>query len=147
MKADAEVLIRGYANQWKVAEPSDTSALIQRRVVILKIQGDAKDGYHLVMSPEGCFTADTWHETVEDAKDIAYRIFGVSPDQWDRGAKPYWPANQRHPPSDCLIHADRRSSAFSASRSPDMAHISLPEGVPGVRGLMAAYPETQVHLS
>jgi hypothetical protein len=83
MKADAEVLIRGYANQWKVAEPSDTSALIQRRVVNLKIQGDAKNGYHLVMSPEGCFTADTWHETVEDAKDTAYRIFGVSPDQWD----------------------------------------------------------------
>jgi len=28
-----------------------------------------------------------------------------------------------------------------------MAHISLPDGVPGIRGLMAAYPETQVHLS
>ena len=28
-----------------------------------------------------------------------------------------------------------------------MAHISLPEGAPGIRGLMAAYPETQVHLS
>jgi uncharacterized peroxidase-related enzyme len=28
-----------------------------------------------------------------------------------------------------------------------MAHISLPEGIPGIRGLMAAYPETQVHLS
>jgi uncharacterized peroxidase-related enzyme len=27
-----------------------------------------------------------------------------------------------------------------------MAHISLPDGVPGIRGLMAAYPETQVHL-
>jgi hypothetical protein len=83
MKADAEVLIRGYANQWKVAEPSDTSALVQKRVVNLEIQGDAKDGYHLVMSPEGCFTADTWHETVEEAKDTALQIFGVSPDQWD----------------------------------------------------------------
>ena len=28
-----------------------------------------------------------------------------------------------------------------------MAHISLPEGVPGIRGPMAAYPETQMHLS
>jgi uncharacterized peroxidase-related enzyme len=28
-----------------------------------------------------------------------------------------------------------------------MAHISLPDGVPGIRGLMTAYPETQVHLS
>jgi uncharacterized peroxidase-related enzyme len=28
-----------------------------------------------------------------------------------------------------------------------MAHISLPEGAPGIIGLMIAYPETQVHLS
>jgi uncharacterized peroxidase-related enzyme len=28
-----------------------------------------------------------------------------------------------------------------------MAHISLPEGVPGIVGPMIAYPETQVHLS
>lgn len=27
-----------------------------------------------------------------------------------------------------------------------MAHISLPEGVPGIRGLMTAYPETQAPL-
>jgi hypothetical protein len=35
----------------------------------------------------------------------------------------------------------------SQPRRSDMAHISLPDGVPGIRGLMAAYPETQVHLS
>ena len=28
-----------------------------------------------------------------------------------------------------------------------MAHIKLPEGVPGIVGPMIAYPETQVHLS
>lgn len=28
-----------------------------------------------------------------------------------------------------------------------MAHIDLPDGVPGIRGLLAAYPETQTHLS
>jgi uncharacterized peroxidase-related enzyme len=28
-----------------------------------------------------------------------------------------------------------------------VAHISLPEGAPGIRGLMAAYPETQKHLN
>src|SRR5580693_1846910 len=28
-----------------------------------------------------------------------------------------------------------------------MAHITLPEGVPGIVGPMIAYPETQVHLS
>ena len=28
-----------------------------------------------------------------------------------------------------------------------MAHITLPEGVPGIVGPMIAYPETQTHLS
>ena len=82
MKSVVEVLIRGYGNSWKLAEPSDTGDLIQRRVVKLEIQGDGKDGYHLVMSPEGCFTADTWQESLEDAKDTAHRIFGVWSDEW-----------------------------------------------------------------
>jgi hypothetical protein len=82
MKAVTVVPIRGYSNAWKVAEPSDTGNAIQKRVVTLEIQGDGKDGYHLLMSPDGCFTADTWHETVEDAMDTAYRIFGVPADRW-----------------------------------------------------------------
>ena len=28
-----------------------------------------------------------------------------------------------------------------------MAHIKLPDGVPGIVGPMIAYPETQIHLS
>jgi hypothetical protein len=82
MKAIAVVPIHGTANAWKVAEPSDPAANVQERAVTLEIQGNAKDGYHLVMSPAGCFTADTWHETVEDAKDTAHRLFGVPPDSW-----------------------------------------------------------------
>ena len=82
MKTIVEVLIYGCGDAWKVAEPSDTSALVQRRRVELEIQGDGKNGYHLVMSPEGCFTADTWHETLEDAKDTAHQIFGVGPGDW-----------------------------------------------------------------
>jgi hypothetical protein len=82
IKAVAVVPIRGYSNTWKVAEPSDTGDTTQNRVVNLEIQGDGKDGFHLIMSPDGCFTADTWHETLEDAKDTAYRIFGVPADGW-----------------------------------------------------------------
>lgn len=74
--------IRGSGNAWKVAEPSDPPASVQERVVTLEIQGNAADGYHLVMSPAGCFTADTWHESVEDAKDTAAEVFGVLPDEW-----------------------------------------------------------------
>src|SRR4051794_29567181 len=88
LKADAEVLIRGYGNAWKVAEPSDTGPLVQRRKVELEIQGGGKDGYPLVMSPEGCFTADTWHEMVEDAKDTAFEVFGVPNDGWRQAIQP-----------------------------------------------------------
>ena len=55
VKATAEVLIRGHGNAWEVAGPSDTSPLEKRRVVELAIQGNGKEGDHLVMSPEGCF--------------------------------------------------------------------------------------------
>ena len=82
MRAVTVVLICGTPNAWKVAEPSDPPAPVQEREVTLEIIGNARDGYHLLMSPTGCFTADTWHETVEDAKDTAHRIFGVPSDGW-----------------------------------------------------------------
>ena len=82
MKTRIVALICGTSNCWKVAEPSDPAATTQERVVSLKIQGDAKHGYHLVMSPEGCFAADSWHPTIEDALDTAQRLFEVRPDEW-----------------------------------------------------------------
>jgi hypothetical protein len=82
MKAIVVVPIRGTSNAWKVAMPSDPAATVQEREVTLEIQGNARDGYHLLMTPTGCFTADTWHETVEDAKDTAHRVFAVPPDGW-----------------------------------------------------------------
>ena len=82
MKAVAVVPIRGTSNAWKVAEPFVPPAQVHERKVTLEIWGNPRDGYHLLMSPAGCFTADTWHETVEDAKDTAQRLFGVPPEGW-----------------------------------------------------------------
>ncbi len=82
MKTVVVVPIRGQGNAWKVAEPSDPPARVQDRVVTLEIQGNAAEGYHLVMSPAGCFTADTWHASVEDAKATAAKLFGVPPQEW-----------------------------------------------------------------
>lgn len=82
MRAVAVVAIRGTCNAWKVAESSDPPNLVQERTVALEIQGNVRDGYHLLMAPAGCFTADTWHETVQDAKEAALRLFGVPPDGW-----------------------------------------------------------------
>ncbi len=82
MRAVVVVSIRGFANVWKVAESSDPPAKVQERTVELEIQGNEAEGYHLIMSPDGCFTADTWHESVEDAKDTAKEAFGVGLDEW-----------------------------------------------------------------
>jgi hypothetical protein len=82
VKAVVVMPICGSGNAWKVAEPSDPPAGVQEREVVLEIQGDAANGYHLVMSPAGCFSADTWHESAEDAKAAAAEVFGVAPDGW-----------------------------------------------------------------
>jgi hypothetical protein len=82
MRAVAAVPIRGSGNAWKVAGPSDPPDRAQEREVTLEIRGNAADGYHLVMSPSGCFTADTWHETIGDAKATAAQLFGVPADGW-----------------------------------------------------------------
>jgi hypothetical protein len=82
MKAVVFAPIRGWGNRWGVARPSDPPERVQRRVVKLEIQGDGAGGYHLVMSPEGCFTADTWHQNVDDAKETAAEWFGVPSDGW-----------------------------------------------------------------
>ena len=82
MRTVVVVPICGAGNAWKVAEPTDPPAMVQEREVALEIQGNASNGYHLVMSPAGCFTADTWHESVEDAKATAAELFGVSLGGW-----------------------------------------------------------------
>jgi hypothetical protein len=83
VRAVVVVPIRGSGNAWKVAGPSDPAARVQERMVTLEILGDAESGYHLIMSPTGCFTADTWHESVEDAKATAAEVFGVPPNEWE----------------------------------------------------------------
>jgi hypothetical protein len=82
MKAVVVVPICGSGNAWKVGEPSDPPVRVKKRPVTLEIQGDAQNGYHLVMSPEGCFTADTWHESIAEAKATAEEHYNVPPDGW-----------------------------------------------------------------
>ena len=82
MRAVVTVPICGSGNGWKVAEPSDPLGRVQSRQVTLEIQGSATNGYHLVMSPAGCLTADYWYESVAEANESAAEIFGVAPDGW-----------------------------------------------------------------
>lgn len=48
----------------------------------LEIEGDAINGYHLVKSPEGFFTADNWYQTLDEALASALAVFGVAARDW-----------------------------------------------------------------
>ncbi len=50
--------------------------------VELEIQGDDARGYHLVISPAGFFTADSWYETLTDAYEAAVELFDIAPKAW-----------------------------------------------------------------
>jgi len=50
--------------------------------VELEIQGDEENGYHLVMSPAGFFTADEWYKSKEDALAAALELFGIPAGKW-----------------------------------------------------------------
>jgi hypothetical protein len=84
MKAVVVLPIRSSRHAWTLAKPSDPPSRVQEREVKLEIQSDGANGYHLVMSPAGCFTADSWHESIEDAKAAAAEAFGVPPDGWEQ---------------------------------------------------------------
>lgn len=78
--ASVRIAISGGRDAWKIAEPNDPQVL--ERDVRLEIQGDDRGGYHLVLTPEGCFTADTWHETLAEAIEEAANRFGVLKSAW-----------------------------------------------------------------
>ena len=50
--------------------------------VSLSIEGDEKNGYHLIKSPEGFFAADDWYQTLDEAKIAAHDQFGITSDAW-----------------------------------------------------------------
>ena len=72
----------GTRNSWSLEQQKGHSRKTEGCAVLLEIQGDEKDGYHLVMSPDGFFTADSWHETRQDAINAAWELFGVNESQW-----------------------------------------------------------------
>jgi hypothetical protein len=84
MKASATVKIWGTTNCWKVATTTDPAEYVQERFIELEIQGDETNGFHLNVSPAGCFTADSWHPTIGDAMETAERLFGVERAAWNK---------------------------------------------------------------
>jgi len=76
------VTIWGTSNAWSLLPDPNKNEPSTECEAYLEIQGNEKDGYHLVMSPNGFFTADNWYETKKEAIDSAEELFGVKESEW-----------------------------------------------------------------
>jgi len=82
------VRITGEPNSgWSAADPDDLNAVEMEFDFFVTSDGDAN--YLLVYeSIDGRYCADTWHETVEEAKRCAKEAFGLEFEEWsDASAK------------------------------------------------------------
>ena len=74
--------IWGTGNAWNLEPGPDRSEPVTECEVLLEIEGDDKTGYHLVISPEGFFTADYWYASRKEAMQSATKLFGVAESEW-----------------------------------------------------------------
>lgn len=81
MTAHTKCRVFGTRDSWSLA-PHRGFAEGRECEVDLEIEGDEKNGYHLVMSPAGFFTADAWYESKDEALTAASELFGVAPGKW-----------------------------------------------------------------
>lgn len=82
--AQTKTEIYGTKNSWSLSPHQGYSIDSTLCNIDLEIQGDDKNGYHLVMSPEGFFTADHWYQTLEEALNNANELFNVDKNEWKK---------------------------------------------------------------
>lgn len=77
--------IVGTRNAWHLDEDQrreDHRRPVTECKVLLEIKGDEQNGYHLIITPEGFFTADHWYRTQQDAMSNAEELFGIVAKDW-----------------------------------------------------------------
>jgi hypothetical protein len=87
LHARTTVRIFGTRNAWSLAANGRSEADGRNVLVSLEIQGSPRNGYHLVMSPDGFFTADSHYDTLDEALDAGSELFGVAHDGWSSNAR------------------------------------------------------------
>jgi hypothetical protein len=85
LNCTVQARIRRLKGGWKVADQDDDSQYVSTLTVDLSIIGDGKNGFHMVMQPEGLFAADTHYDSIQAAKDDAAECFGVVDSDWKDG--------------------------------------------------------------
>jgi hypothetical protein len=87
LRAEAQAVVFGTHSAWSLAWHRGYERVGTQCRVVLEIQGDEQNGYHLVLSPDGFSTSDGWFAELADARRSASELFGVEPDQWRDGGR------------------------------------------------------------
>ncbi|MDG2381931.1 MAG: hypothetical protein P8N76_09670 [Pirellulaceae bacterium] len=82
--SSTRIRVWGRKNAWSSSPDSGYRGPGSECDIKLEIEGDDKNGYHLIMSPDGFFTADTWIQTLEEAIRDGEERFGIAPQDWKR---------------------------------------------------------------
>ncbi|QDT27003.1 hypothetical protein Pan153_11930 [Gimesia panareensis] len=81
--ATTKARVYGTPNAWRFADQARDGELFQDCKVRLEIQGDDEGHcFFLIVSPEGFFTSDRWHETLQAAQERARMLLGVTRADW-----------------------------------------------------------------
>lgn len=84
LRARTVARVWGSKNAWSLAAPKGREATSRECDVEVEIQGDERNGFHLVMRPQGFFTADTHSPTLEDVLSQARELFGLEEGDWSK---------------------------------------------------------------
>ena len=83
LKASAVARVWGTRNAWSLTPPKGSAGAGVQCNVAVQIESDKRSGgCHLIMAPEGFFTADCFYETIDEAKADALELFGIKASDW-----------------------------------------------------------------
>ena len=80
--ATTHARVYGTSDAWRFFNQARAGETFQKCNIQLIIEGDDESRYFLIVSPEGFFVADTWHESLDAAQDEAERVLGVTREDW-----------------------------------------------------------------
>jgi len=76
------LIIYGTSNSWSLTETKATPNNVNSANTSIYFEGNDKEGYHLVISPEGYLTADSWYESKKEVIEAAKELLNISELEW-----------------------------------------------------------------
>ena len=80
--AKTRTQVWGNRNAWSLARPDQSFSPATECEIVIEIQGDTKNGYNFIMSPDGFFTADSWCESLDEAFEDGKQLFDIDRGDW-----------------------------------------------------------------